>query len=628
MKKMIVFLVLAIGILYAEKSHAGESIEDLLQAYTREQDLSHITRVENGGSVILYTREDLEQMQVFNLRDLMKSLRFLTYTESRFGIPDPFYEGTIPFRSSRIRIYIDDHEIASAFYGSGFAFLGNIDLGFVDHVEFYQGLPSFLFSAEASYLTIRLYSKKPERERGAALLLQAGSHGTHSERLEYAHDGKNVSLYAMLSHSDDNFDEEGPSRDHRWQHLFTTATYQNLGFQLQAAKKNQDTFLNFSPDLNNKESSSDYSYLHAAASLDLPSDAKINFSYDYFLTDSDFEHYEPILCFDYDVDPNCVTRFSPKMEENTLTLEAKQQKDYGNHHLLAGLLGRHKEFDFKRLLIGDNTVSPPPYDTQQILTAYLQDEYTLSDRQILTLGVKHSWIDNNGGIEDESAWFLRLSHIYTLPEWVFKTFAGKMSILPEPYVYTNFTAGEELEISDWQMIGHETTWHRDDIEIRTLISRVWEENMLYSRDMYTVTNYDETLGLIFGSLRFQYDIGLNHRLSTEIFRIKYNNHPLLERFTMDGGLFRWLGKYENLEWFSELGYRNIEYHDIEGWDLSAGISYSPTRDLKISLKGEDIFDQVHESSYFIVDPSTGLPTDSFESGIITQRFLVSMEYRF
>jgi len=113
------------------------SMDALLDTFRKNSDLSKKTRLENAGNVTIITHEELERMQARNLRDVMKSLPMLNYSENRWALSDPLYVAThvMPFNSNAIRIYIDNKEVSTASYGSGLYYLGNIDLGFVDHIS-------------------------------------------------------------------------------------------------------------------------------------------------------------------------------------------------------------------------------------------------------------------------------------------------------------------------------------------------------------------------------------------------------------------------------------------------------------------------------------------------------------
>ncbi|MBL6973380.1 MAG: TonB-dependent receptor, partial [Sulfurimonas sp.] len=68
-------------------SLCAQDLDTLLENYQKESDLSQKTKDESAGNLIVYTRDDLERMQVESLKDILKSLRGFTYLENRFGQP-------------------------------------------------------------------------------------------------------------------------------------------------------------------------------------------------------------------------------------------------------------------------------------------------------------------------------------------------------------------------------------------------------------------------------------------------------------------------------------------------------------------------------------------------------------
>ena len=137
--KIILLFILNIGFLFA-----SNIFDELLIDIELKNDLSQKTKKANNGIVTVITRSDLNMMNAKHLRDILKTTE-IGYNISRYGLVDPNMKGFSPFASSNIRVYIDNQEISSSLYGSGLTILGDIDLGFVDHIEIYTANPSFEF---------------------------------------------------------------------------------------------------------------------------------------------------------------------------------------------------------------------------------------------------------------------------------------------------------------------------------------------------------------------------------------------------------------------------------------------------------------------------------------------------
>ena len=61
---------------------SAQSMDDLLSQYRSESDLSIQTKKESAGSFIIFTRERLEKMQAYNLRDILKTIPWFTMQET------------------------------------------------------------------------------------------------------------------------------------------------------------------------------------------------------------------------------------------------------------------------------------------------------------------------------------------------------------------------------------------------------------------------------------------------------------------------------------------------------------------------------------------------------------------
>ena len=245
------------------------SIDALLDAFVHKSDLSNKTRIETAGNVITFTREELDTMQVRNLKDVLKSLPMLNYNENRWGITDPGYiRQTLPFNSNAIRVYIDNQEVTTASYGSGLFIIGDIDTGFVDHIEVYTLNPSFEYSTEPAKYLIKLYSKTAKRDKGTELELSFGSHNSNHESIQHADIKEDLSYYFYASRFDDRrkkyetSDAHKLSRDQERYHLFSTLSTNNQHLNFQAIKNDKDMNMGLSSDGSMEISNAEIDYLH------------------------------------------------------------------------------------------------------------------------------------------------------------------------------------------------------------------------------------------------------------------------------------------------------------------------------------------------------------------------------
>ena len=180
------FLLVFIVCIFFYQDGKAENIDALLGVYAEEADLSNKTKKESAGHVTVYTRRDLERMQVKSLYELLKNVVPFRYNEDTSGYTDLTFVDFQPSKSNNFRVYFNDHEIVTPYYGNGLMLFSQIDFGIVDHVEIYRGIPSFEFGVEPAAYVIKLYSKKPSRELGGRVSTALASHGTTDTNIYYA----------------------------------------------------------------------------------------------------------------------------------------------------------------------------------------------------------------------------------------------------------------------------------------------------------------------------------------------------------------------------------------------------------------------------------------------------------
>jgi iron complex outermembrane receptor protein len=185
------------------------------------------TKNEALGHLTVYTRDDIERMQAHTLSDLLNTLRSFRYDENMFGMPDVLHQDSSLYSSDLVKIFINNYEITSAYSGSGLYIYGNIDLGFVDHVEIYEGSTSTNVNSEPSTVTIKIYSKDPKRELGGHIQAYTGSRGTNHENVSYGDVSNGLEYFVYGSRTDANrvnytHQNHDLSRDYKDSHVFYT----------------------------------------------------------------------------------------------------------------------------------------------------------------------------------------------------------------------------------------------------------------------------------------------------------------------------------------------------------------------------------------------------------------------
>ncbi|MCX6053144.1 MAG: Plug domain-containing protein [Campylobacterales bacterium] len=66
---------------------ADDDVGSMLQNLRKKSELHNETKEENAGFVTIYSREDLDRMQAYTLKDILKSTPFMTFQEGGTGTP-------------------------------------------------------------------------------------------------------------------------------------------------------------------------------------------------------------------------------------------------------------------------------------------------------------------------------------------------------------------------------------------------------------------------------------------------------------------------------------------------------------------------------------------------------------
>jgi iron complex outermembrane receptor protein len=160
--KKIIFLLSIL--LYAFTVYSADNLDQLLSEYSEKADLSNKTKIESSGSLIVFTRKDLDRMKVKSLNELIELIPFLRYNIDNYGYTNPFYTVFELNTSQLFKVYINDREVYTPLTKSSLTLISMLDLEYIDHIEVYLGMSSFSKETSSAITTIKMYTKDPKRE--------------------------------------------------------------------------------------------------------------------------------------------------------------------------------------------------------------------------------------------------------------------------------------------------------------------------------------------------------------------------------------------------------------------------------------------------------------------------------
>ena len=302
MKHFIIKLRLLLLLLLINSLLDAQELKSVINEYDQKNALSQKTIDENRGHLVLFTREKLEKMHAKTLKDVFKTTPMVYYHENRYALPDPMTNGSIDaYKSSFVRIYIDGVEVTQGWMGSGVLLYGDMNIDFVDHIEFYYALPSFDTFIEPSYVTIFIYSKDPGRDNGGKLDLILGSRGTNTESVTYGDVTRDLSYLVSITHTGakrqkiSNGTSQPLNRDFERLQLFSRVQTKNQDFHLQILKKNTHSLAGLSWDATPLTSEINYLNLHMDYGLKIGDNWKATLAYDWLRTNYNQLDDHPII---------------------------------------------------------------------------------------------------------------------------------------------------------------------------------------------------------------------------------------------------------------------------------------------------------------------------------------------
>jgi hypothetical protein len=658
-KQLYLYLFLLLSI-FSSSVHA-EGIDTLLNIYAQENDLSKKTKTAAAGTVIIYTKQDLERMQIKSLSELLKSIPFHSYNENKLGYTDLIRESGFPTVGSDARVYINERELISPFYGNSLGIISKFDLAYIDHIEIYTGVTSFEFGIEPSNMVVRLYTKDPNREIGGQLKTAYGSNNSKETSISYANILDDFSYYAYLNVKNTNEDViNDASRDKQSKHIFLSLQNDTNRIEYNRIEGKTDLFLagigggDGSTEVN--ETQADYNLLGWYSTY---FDKKLSLSLDYISDKSSTRQSDDEPLGSRPVDGSFLNPFFAgtkkeiyydsylvKQKEKQVSAVLKYKETFGKHDLLSGLQYRKKDFKFKEIkanVIGysdidsniiipfplgevnvDENISPNLFGltTEKQYGIFGEDTYSINDNQAIIMGMKKDFVKPNGGFEEQNLSLYRLGYIYSNKDFTFKNFLVSSESRFDPNFYTR---EEDIKLQPQRddSINMEAIWNKKQYINSVNLFKTKQTNRLYSKG--GIKNLEKPFYKQGISFKNSYRFDKLNRIDTNFYILNTNNRVLDQKDTTYGGYVRLLNTVGKFDFYNELIYRD-GYEGLDaGYDFNSAITYNHTKDLSISLKGENIFDKALKTYYSTTDPDYSNPG---AVSVVTQKFWISMEYRF
>ncbi len=616
--------------LYTINIYAGVNIENILANIEEKNDLSLKTREENGGVSYIFTRQDLESMQVRHLSDILKSTD-IGYNFSRYNILDPLNPGgSSPFSSGSVKIFIDNQEISSALYGSGLVVLGDMDLGFVDHVEIYTQSPSFEHSTEPALITIKLYSKIAKRDSGEKISFGFGSYGTNFQSFQSADTLKNFSYLFYLSRDKNGrkkyqVDGVDTKRDVKSYDLFSSIDGKKQKLLIKASKVDKGGFFGISLDGKPDTSSIKADTLHIGYNNNYFDNFYFSFMYDNMYNETLYK--ESVLTY-YNNLP--ISSFYVKSHSSIYTIKMRYKIDTKKNRLIIGEKYRYKHFLFDNIQF--NGVELPRYGhtKQSVNTIFLQNSYDLKKNLIITSGLSYGYITNNGNVPNQHTLLYRIGLTHLWSNWILKTYFSHIESAIDPYLINSFYTVRDkfLKTQKVDMIIGDLKYKKDKDRYEAVAGYFVGKDYILPNTQGLLDNVDSKIKEKLITLRWIHSFAPLNKLHLSFNYQNIKNIPGTKTLNLYQGVIRHVNAFDRYNIFEEMVYNQNSKDYKNYFDLSLGVKYKINKKINIAIKGVNLLDNAKESSYYRINTTTLKPENPFYIPLTDRKVLLTLEYFF
>lgn len=607
-------------------------LDDLLNEYEDSESLYKETKQESAGFLLVYSREDLEKMQAFSLKDVLKTVRVYTTNLQNVGVTRLQKVGSGRAALTPIKLYIDNYEVTTVAQGNALDMYGEMDIYFVDHIEIYQGGSSIAFGNSPGSMVIRLYSKDPSKENSSSVQLSADSKASGDLRAVTAGTYKEYDYLFYADGAKTNYDKytrnaQELSRDgQRYQAHFKVAKKADFEIAVDAIASKTDIFNGMGTAPLGDESERDYAYIDVIKYFD----GGIKLSASASMEVKKFQNSDAIGIQLYTDAPNTPTgnNVNVVVNSNTYKIILNKKMIIANHDLLIGAQFQQNKLDVKKYETVNFTpfIGPKKLD---IYMLYLEEMYNINENHLLTFSGKLDHYRNSFG-KNSTEYALRLGYIALLSnDWSTKLFAIRRytypNMLETTFAPPTYKPNPNLESSYIDMYTGELEYN--DGKHRAVFGyayKIIDDGIAFDKIKKQYINKTETVKFsriyVRGEHKFDYD---------NKFVIEYFKGFLDKSYSPTAGvLFQSFNTLAGFDIYNELVYRNgytLNYGagDVkidDGYDYTLSVAYQLNRNLGVKVKGENLLDKASKT---LIDNQGFIQAPAVE-----RRGVLTMEYTF
>jgi len=590
-------------------------LNNLLDQYQQTSEKSLQTVDEKLGHVVVYSQKEIRLMQYETLNDILKELPLINLNKNRYGFDTPGLSGTKTTVSGFFRFFINDYEVSSVHTQSATLTWGSVPLDFIDYVEVYYGDSSFGLGNETGVYFIRMYTKSAKKEN-ATHISTIFSKNANSQSITQSQNFKNDWSYLLfanntnenssISYKNKNFHNDA-DKNFVYIDISNDTTNINIGY----ANVKTDSFVGFSSNASSDDGemeSEDFfinlnKYFLDDKSLKMSVSLDLNYR-KYHEVDDDGLFVIPLVDLS-NISSTMPIQYKEDILFTKVNANISKNFKHKDNEFITAFSVKNKIYKVKNResinSLGESNShgSFSTYDKETIYSLLFQNDYQVSKKLFFIVNAKAEKYIRSGYLENLNETLFRVGTIYTpFESFGLKTFYTQTYIPPTFYnIDLVNKSNKYLESQKYDIFTLEGVYTTQKSKFSMIYDKVSIKDFIYFTPVgfINIDHKIETESVIFN---YNYNLDNSHT-----FNFNYYVTKLSEDINNSnkGGTLKFMGSYDNFEYFTSLNYRNsYKYENVyvkDSFDLSLGTTYYYSRDLSFSVKAENILDKSTQSLY-------------------------------
>jgi len=606
LKKLLLFLSV---FLYANSN----GLDSLLNNLEKESDLSKQTRKESLGHYIIFTREELDIMNVNRLSDILKYIPLSTSHKSRFGTTSISELGSSGAYPSSIKVFLNNKDLSSIYTGSPFLDYYNFPLTHIDHIEVYIAAAAVTIGNTPSSIIIKLYTKNPSREETSFINNGIGTTGFKNDFFTAKTVDENSEYLFLLTNSHYNYKNfNNLSSDANNQYLYANYKYKDSLFEISSNYTNLDPFMSLSknshPDNANIKNFNYYlTYTYNKKDLYKIYTSFSHTNRKYYETNLESGIFTPL-------NENNVTWYNENRNLEKFNVMVSKNFELKNDKLFTAISFQNLNNHINSLKYSTNgsNVKQDGKDKLKIhnlhiYSAMLENKFNINDRNLIFASLKDDYYKSEANYKENNSYIARLGYISLINNFKIKTFLTK-SYMPVNFMQQEF-ASKSLKQPKGRVASAEIDYKNNNNFYSFLIGRAIMKNMI-TYTPYGAINIDKTLYATFFNVGYTYNFSLFNKLVTNYSRT-FTKQKISSPQKVSSMLFY---NYKNYDFFSGLvyysGYESYNVKVKHSFNADIGVTYNMNKFITFSLKGKNIFNDSLKEVYVTSNEKGSYPDEN------------------